>query len=168
MCTFWPLTALCGAEAGHAALPEGGRGRLALGALLSVLLVAGVGLTQRVSTVLTTTGNPKIWPVMRRILVVPVATGRFGMQPAPVAVSDSFVTTSGLRLLVPRDDGRCWISALPCTPHPAANLRLRRPGDLAGGFAVDGAWEAERWPNIWGDFLRQWRASQVDGGTHDR
>ena len=168
LCTFWPLAALCGAEAGHAALPGGGRGGPMLVALLSVLLVAGVGLTQRVSTVLTTTGNPKIWPVLRRILVVPAGARRFGIQPAPVAISDSFVTTSGLRLLVPRDDGRCWISALPCTPHPATNLRLRRPGDLAGGFAVDGAWAAERWPNIWGDFLRQWRASQRDGVGHGR
>lgn len=168
LCIFWPLAALCGAEAGHAAAPAGGRATLAVVALLCAILVTGVGLFQRVGAVLATTGNTRLGPALRRVLVVPASAGRFGLQPVPVVSTDSFVTTSGLRLLVPRDDGRCWIADLPCTPHPAANLRLRRPGDLRGGFAVAGSWEAERWPNIWGDFLWQWRANRVQGGDHGR
>jgi hypothetical protein len=71
--------------------------------------------------------------------------------------SNRFVTASGLELLVPAGH-RCARAPQPCTSHPATNLRLRRPGDLASGFASDGRWRAERWPNPWSTrFLESWR-----------
>jgi hypothetical protein len=72
-----------------------------------------------------------------------------------------FVTSSGLRLLVPLETNRCYDAALPCTPHPAPNLRLRGDG-LAEGFRVTGSWQAERWPNPGSRFLEVWRDYEDD------
>jgi hypothetical protein len=77
-----------------------------------------------------------------------------------------FRTRSGAELNVPaeaamRDNqpNACWNAPLPCTPNPAPNLRLRVPGQLEGGFTVDGAWEMQHWPYAWhGYFLPEWRA----------
>jgi hypothetical protein len=65
-------------------------------------------------------------------------------------------TSSGLRLWVPERLNRCFRAPLPCTPHPAANLRLRA-GSLGGGFRVLGGWQPNRWPNPRSDFLAGWR-----------
>lgn len=43
---------------------------------------------------------------------------------------------SGLDVLVPQNQV-CWYAPLPCTPEPHPGLRLRRPGDLGAGFAID-------------------------------
>ncbi|HXC52297.1 MAG TPA: hypothetical protein VN634_15545 [Candidatus Limnocylindrales bacterium] len=43
---------------------------------------------------------------------------------------------SGLVVRVPENQV-CWYAPLPCTPEPHPGLYLRRPGDLAGGFAID-------------------------------
>src|SRR5262249_35478322 len=59
-------------------------------------------------------------------------------QPPPMK---EFTTESGVALKVPTGvSGRCWNTAGLCTPNPAPNLRLRVPGDVSRGFAVDGAW----------------------------
>lgn len=71
-----------------------------------------------------------------------------------------YETASHLRLFVPRLSDNCWDSPLPCTPHPAPNLRLREPVSLEGGFRVDGRWQPEHWPNRRSHFLEMWRASQ--------
>jgi hypothetical protein len=47
-------------------------------------------------------------------------------------------TRSGLLLRVPAEGAQCWGMQLPCTPYPQDNLRLRRKGDIAGGFVLDG------------------------------
>ncbi len=72
-----------------------------------------------------------------------------------------YVTDSGLRLLVPTGH-RCGRAPLPCTSHPAPNLRLRRPDDRSAGFMVDGAWQAERFPSPVTNFMRIWRAVRSD------
>lgn len=43
---------------------------------------------------------------------------------------------SGLQVNVP-ENHVCWYAPLPCTPEPHPRLRLRRPGDLSAGFAID-------------------------------
>jgi hypothetical protein len=47
------------------------------------------------------------------------------------------------------------------------NLRLRVPGDLASGFAVDGEWVPERYPNPASDFLSVWRQARSGGVCAD-
>jgi hypothetical protein len=44
---------------------------------------------------------------------------------------------SGLAVQVPVNSDVCSDAPLPCTPEPHPGLRLRRPGDLGGGFAID-------------------------------
>lgn len=53
--------------------------------------------------------------------------------PPPPALRETFRTQSGLELSVPVDD-QCWDAALPCTPEPRHNLRLREVGNLKHGF----------------------------------
>jgi hypothetical protein len=74
-----------------------------------------------------------------------------GINTAPkVPELAPFTTRSGLRLSVPTAGvGQCIDAPLPCTPNPANNLRLRKPGDISSGFAVDGEWEMQRWPYDW-------------------
>lgn len=55
-----------------------------------------------------------------------------------------YVTRSGLALQFVA--GRCVDTTIPCTPNPAPNLRLRVPGRLDRGFAVDSAWQMQFWP----------------------
>ena len=62
----------------------------------------------------------------------------------------TFTTDSGLVLNVPVGRmGRSWNAPIPCTPNPAPNLRLRKPGDLGSGFVVDGGWQMKNWPEAW-------------------
>ncbi|MCC6930211.1 MAG: hypothetical protein IT359_14595 [Gemmatimonadaceae bacterium] len=67
------------------------------------------------------------------------------LQPTPFAPTvTEFVTRSGLALrFTPRT---CATTAIPCTPNPSPNLRLREAGRLDRGFAVDGGWEMQYWP----------------------
>jgi hypothetical protein len=72
----------------------------------------------------------------------------------------SYRTDSGLSIFVPQGH-RCGRAELPCTSHPARNLQLRRSGDLGSGFRAQGAWQAERWPNPWANFLTDWRRGEA-------
>ncbi len=96
----------------------------------------------------------------------------FGFHPPARADLVSYTTRSGLAVVVPRQNNLCWQSSVMCTPHPAPNLRLRNPADIAAGFITDdGAWAPIRWPNPWTPF-RPWLACRDSGGTrsvqHDR
>jgi hypothetical protein len=74
-------------------------------------------------------------------------------------------TDSGLVLMVATDH-RCARGPLLCTSHFASNLRLREPGNLRAGFAVDGGWKAEGYPNPWDtgtEFLLVWKRTQEQG-----
>jgi hypothetical protein len=77
-----------------------------------------------------------------------------------------YTTAAGLELLRPGFH-RCSRAPVPCTSHPAVNLRLRVPGDLASGFAVDGEWVPERYPNPASDFLSVWRQARSGGVCAD-
>lgn len=43
---------------------------------------------------------------------------------------------SGMEVNVPENQV-CWYAPLPCTPEPHPGLRLREPGNLGAGFAID-------------------------------
>jgi hypothetical protein len=43
-------------------------------------------------------------------------------------------TSSGLTVYVPVETNQCWDAPLPCSPYFNDTLRLRRPGDMKGGF----------------------------------
>jgi hypothetical protein len=44
---------------------------------------------------------------------------------------------SGLDVYVPVGTNQCWDAALPCSPYLDPSLRLREPGNMQAGFAVD-------------------------------
>jgi hypothetical protein len=83
------------------------------------------------------------------------------LPPPPTAKLARYATRSGLALWVPVKGNSCWRGPLPCTPHPAPNLRLRRKGDLKSGFVVDGAWQPSRWPNPWTSYLTLFRCQRA-------
>lgn len=65
-----------------------------------------------------------------------------GFHPAPQVTMTTYVTRSGLRILVPANKragqlSYCWDAPLPCTPRPDLALRLRKRGHIEGGFTVD-------------------------------
>jgi hypothetical protein len=47
-------------------------------------------------------------------------------------------TSPGLTVYVPVETNQCWDAALPCSPYFNDTLRLRRPGDMRGGFVSEG------------------------------
>jgi hypothetical protein len=106
--------------------------------------------------------NPLL-AIARWNTVIPPDGAWFGGSASPQLTT--FTTTSGLELRVPEQ--RCWDTALPCTATPAPNLRLRTPGQLARGFAVDGPWQMQDWPaKSRPDFLPAWRESLQRRGLH--
>ncbi|HEX4931734.1 MAG TPA: hypothetical protein VFV33_01065 [Gemmatimonadaceae bacterium] len=67
------------------------------------------------------------------------------LQPTPFQPNVTrYVTRSGLPLHF--TSRICASTPIPCTPNPAPNLRLREPGRLDRGFAVDGGWQMQFWP----------------------
>ncbi|MDP8958971.1 MAG: hypothetical protein M3N51_07185, partial [Actinomycetota bacterium] len=114
-------------------------------AALPLLVTPFPGLLRGAGTGLTPTWNP--------LLEMPAG---HVLEPAPQVAVGRFTTDSGLLLYVPADN-RCWDAPLPCTPHPASNLTLRRPGNLASGFRVEGGWLAQRYPSRHSTFLSLWR-----------
>ena len=74
-------------------------------------------------------------PLRQPLVVPPQSKGRFA--PLPRSATEVRTTGSGLRVVVPVDDDRCWDAPLPCTPYFHPQLRLRNGHDLRGGFALD-------------------------------
>ena len=62
-----------------------------------------------------------------------------GFHPAPAPEVKARTTESGLVVYVPKNESshQCWDAPLPCTPYFNPRLRLRKPGNLASGFAAD-------------------------------
>jgi hypothetical protein len=56
----------------------------------------------------------------------------------PQARVVSHRTSSGLTVYVPVETNQCWDAPLPCSPYFNDTLRLRRPGDMKGGFVSEG------------------------------
>ncbi len=69
-------------------------------------------------------GGPYPWPGYKEFIQ------------APTVVFDARELASGLTVNVPRNIESCFSTPLPCAPHPEPNLKLRRPGELSGGFEV--------------------------------
>ncbi len=59
-----------------------------------------------------------------------------GFHPIPVYDVTPFETDSGLVIYTPTVRDECWYVALPCTPYPDPDLRLREPGDIRHGFML--------------------------------
>ncbi|MBI5723642.1 MAG: hypothetical protein HZA50_06770 [Planctomycetes bacterium] len=62
----------------------------------------------------------------------------FGMHPMPAGQYDEFFTAHNLRVYRPVLTDETYYAPLPCSPYHLPFLRLRRPGDLAGGFVHAG------------------------------
>lgn len=148
---FWLLSALLVAQV----LGAWGGGRAAGAPVLVAGLLVGVLPIVREARAALLRGPDPIAQVVRALFVAPGPD--HGFHPTPPPELETFVTGSGLRLYVPKDDNRCMDAPLPCTPHPAPNLRLRRPGELGAGFVTDGEWRALRWPSPWNWFLEDWK-----------
>jgi hypothetical protein len=54
-------------------------------------------------------------------------------------------TNSGLLVNVPVETNQCWNAPLPCSPYFNETLRLREPGKLERGFAVEESGTAVKW-----------------------
>lgn len=155
--TLWALGALCVALL-FVHLPAGGR---AAAAVIAIALLLGISpVVGRVARVVLTFNDPLHDRIINSLLVRRGSDDGFH-PPDPTAERvTTYHTESGLLLYVPAETTRCFHAPLPCTPHPAPNLRLRG-ADLGDGFRTDGPWLAERWPG-WpirdSRFLDSWRA----------
>jgi hypothetical protein len=153
--SFWILVALC---AGQVAAICSARHRfvvelLAIGLLLGALTL-GLNLFSIAKNSFTNGINPVV-AFSRELVIRPGSDIWF--RSTATARLEVFTTESGLVLYVPENDNRCFDAPLPCTPHPAPNLRLRRAETLRSGFVTDGQWHPLRWPNPWTAFLSSWR-----------
>lgn len=90
------------------------------------------------------------------------------LAPLPPRGFNAYVTNSGLQLVVPDGDNRCYNGPLLCTPHPSPHLAARDPSDIGRGFRIVGdRWEPTRWPNPWSRFLPFWRCAREGPGPRD-
>jgi hypothetical protein len=104
------------------------------------------------------------WTVAAEALLTLPHNGEW-MAVLPDASVARYHTKSGLQLVVPTDDNRCFDAPLPCTPHPTPYLAARG-SSRADGFRTDGSdWAPERWPNPFTSFLTFWRCSREGPGT---
>ena len=131
---LWSLAAATAAQAA-AVLQGASRRRLILPAAMALGFVA----------ILFPLPDSSIVRGLARRLVVPPGPDH-GLWPYPVAELSRFTTESGLTLLVPVNDSRCFDAPLLCTPYPAPNLVLTR---VLGRpkFVTHGAWRPMYWPN---------------------
>ncbi len=143
---FWILAASLGSAAIHGS--QGARSRFAR--WLFALAISPVILTPAWPRILAGADVLTIVSSIASANIKQVPPGRWFQVTEDRTVRIPFTTTSGLVLQVPQGRfGRCWYSAVPCTPNPAPNLRLRVPGSIERGFAVDGNWQMIGWPEPW-------------------
>jgi hypothetical protein len=155
--SFWILVALCAGQVGKAGICSA-RHRfvaelLAIGFLIGALTL-GLNLFSIGKNIFSNGINPVV-AVSQELVIRP--DSEIWFRPTIVPRLEAFTTESGLVLYVPENDNRCFNAPLPCTPHPAPNLRLRRAKTLQSGFVTDGQWHPLRWPNPWTTFLPSWR-----------
>lgn len=109
--SFWILVAQCGVLAFHGA----GRATRAL-VVAAVLGLAALPLADE-------------WPVLPPL---------YYFEEAQRPAVEQKRLASGLVVGVPSASTLCcWEAALPCTPYPNEQLRLRDPNDLGKGFRID-------------------------------
>lgn len=155
MFLLWGGAALIVAEAFGRILATGTVPRRATSRVLAGTVVALACSAPLVQPVLRARGEMSVIGAMARAnLNRPGDSLLEGLPPSPPL--STYVTASGLRLLVP--EGRCFAAPLPCTSNPAPNLEQRDFGWLGSGFVVAGDWNMRDWPYAWRpDFLREWR-----------
>jgi len=141
---FWTLAAVCLAQAIRAQIQRQGTfpARVVIGTCLALSLAPLIVNPIRM--------NPQLGAVAAVIISnlnrVPTGPGTATAVPA----GTTFVTRSGLELFVPEGvHHHCFNAPQPCTPNPAPNLRLLRPGDPTSGFMVEGPWDMIGWPYEW-------------------
>lgn len=149
---FWSVAAVMGSQAF--------RLRPRSTVLTRGLLVVGFGLGVTPALIVPISSSPQSPP---GILFTRIVESNIRLPDSGQWYQDNeteprltvYTTRTGLVLNVPIGPaGRCWDAPLPCTPNPAPNLRLRVPGSIERGFAVDGAWQMLDWPEPWrGEFL---------------
>jgi hypothetical protein len=139
---FWTLAAVCCSQAVRVAA---GRARgLPVLALAATCVILGLAAVADFSI----RGNPRRHPIAA---VISANLNRVPIGPrtaSPVPEGRVYTTRSGLELFVPSavNIRHCINGPLVCTPNPAPNLRLLKPGDPTGGFTVDGEWQMLDWP----------------------
>ena len=168
--SFWILVALCAGQVANAVIGSTRHAfvvkLLAIG-LLTGALALGLNLFS-IGRNLVRQGINPVRALLREVVITPGSELWF--QPIVTTRLEVFTTESELFLYVPENDNRCFNAPLPCTPHPAPNLKLRR-GTLQSGFVTDGKWQAMRWPNPWTPFLSSWReyqSSKMEPGNRRR
>ncbi|MFN0178564.1 MAG: LIC_10190 family membrane protein [Gemmatimonadales bacterium] len=150
---LWIVLGLVGASL-YRALDGANAGRLARGA---VIALAVLGASPLILRPLVSPGADGRLSPLRRVVEANLrlqgqASGLYREPRRPTV--RTYVTERGLELNVaPR---RCGDAPLPCTPNPAANLRLRIDGRLDRGFMVEGPWMMENWPAGRPVFGRAW------------
>jgi hypothetical protein len=151
---WWILAALAGAHwfdrTVHTGDARGRRRALGL-ALLVGLSPFGAGVVLG-----SFSGRTTVRQEIRQLLVVRDAPIEWWFAPTPVPDVTTFTTDTGLDLVVPTRDYRCFRAPLPCTSQPASNLALRRPPDISSGFRTDGRWLQQNWPNPYTNFKTSW------------
>jgi hypothetical protein len=158
---LWILAALASAElfADLTRDAKSARWPGAVATILAVVLAAypmvdRPGVWRRVSR-----GRNVVRVIVRQLL--PATPPSTWLSIDPNVDLRTYTTRSGLRLWEPQGDLRCWYAALPCTPHPAPGLELRRVGSLGGGFRIAGPWQPDQWPFPGSDFLARWRSKSL-------
>jgi len=116
---MWTTGATLGALAALRLLNEAARRRFAI---VGVLLLTGWAAHPRL-----------IWGSHIR-----PSLGVRTLLPLPQAKLTARQTASGLTVHVPVETNQCWDAPLPCSRFFNDTLRLRRSGDLGGGFASEG------------------------------
>ena len=104
---------------------------------LGAIVTVAIALAAMVALQARTYGDPRTSPLNRvpPVWITAGADHGFGARPRPDVVD--FVTRSGLHVGVPRQGDQTWDAPLPAAPYARPGLRLRRPGDPAGGFVLD-------------------------------
>ena len=167
---FWTLAGVCVCESWRALVPYPG-GVARRWAVIGLLLL---GVSPRIV-------EPALGAIRQGSSVVAAVLAYNIITPGPdywfhtiaeQAEVTTFVTDSGLILNVPKKPrthgavAKPWNAPIPCTPNPAANLRLREPGRLDKGFRVDGGWQMQDWPYSYEpSFLREWRARRAEASA---
>jgi hypothetical protein len=151
---FWICAALCAGQILSQFIGTAIHPYVAIPLVIS-LLIGTLPIVRPIAVKYLAQGTNPLGAFLEALFVKPGSDLWF--HPTLPARLETFTTESGLHLYVPKDDNRCVNAPLPCTPHPAPNLRLRRPGSLKSGFAIDGAWQVLRWPNPKTAFLSSWR-----------
>lgn len=126
-----------------------------LSSRMAVLAAAGVATLAPLGNIAKTVVDGRGVPAAIATQLAP-ARGKSWASPShPDAEIGVYTTDSGLKINVPVNEDQCWYAPLPCTPHPARNLRLRGMS-WRDGFRTDGRWLAESWPSRWTNFRDTW------------